>query len=212
MKIATFNVNSIRKRLDIIHGWIRRNTPDVLCLQETKVQDAEFPLEAFADLSYSIHFCGEKSYNGVAMFSRIPPDLVSFGFQDGKSNEDPTRLARIVVKGIPIINTYIPQGYAIDSPKYVYKLQWFQRLKRYFSRELLPGQTRYLVWGYECRSRTHRCAQSGKTPQACMFSRRRQAGLSEYRVLGFCRCVSASLPQTAAVHVLGLPSSGCVRS
>ena len=140
MKIATYNVNSIRKRLDILHGWLRRNKPDVLCLQETKVQDAEFPLEAFSDLSYSIHFCGEKSYNGVAMFSRIPPDFVSFGFQDGKSNEDPTRLGRIVVQGIPIINTYIPQGFAIDSPKYAYKLRWFQRLRRYFARELTPGQ------------------------------------------------------------------------
>ncbi len=140
MKIATFNVNSIRKRIEILHKWIRRHKPDVLCLQETKVQDAEFPIQAFADLSYSIHFCGEKSYNGVAMFSRTPPDLVSFGFEDGQPQEDPTRLARMVVKGVPIINTYIPQGYAIDSPKYAYKLRWFARLKEYFNRVLTPEQ------------------------------------------------------------------------
>jgi exodeoxyribonuclease-3 len=112
----------------------------VVCLQETKVQDQEFPLQAFADLPYVINFCGEKSYNGVAIFSRTPPELVSFGFQDGQPQEDPTRLALVVVNGIPIINTYIPQGLAIDSPKYAYKLEWFQRLRRYFSRVLSPGQ------------------------------------------------------------------------
>ncbi len=140
MKVATYNVNSIRKRIEILHAWIRRNKPDVLCLQETKVQDIEFPLQAFADLPYFIHYCGEKSYNGVAIFSLAKPDRVSFGFQDGIAPEDPTRLARIEVQGIPIINTYIPQGYAIDSPKYAYKLGWFQRLRRYFSRTLTSGQ------------------------------------------------------------------------
>ncbi|MEE8126824.1 MAG: exodeoxyribonuclease III [Nitrospirales bacterium] len=138
MKIATYNVNSIRKRIEILHKWIRRHKPDVLCLQETKVQDAEFPLQAFADLPYHINYCGEKSYNGVAIFSRAVPELVAFGFQDGAPREDPTRLARVVVQGIPIINTYVPQGLAIDSPKYANKLAWFQRLKTYFSRFLSP--------------------------------------------------------------------------
>jgi exodeoxyribonuclease-3 len=140
MKIATYNVNSIRRRIDILHKWIRHHRPDVLCLQETKVQDREFPLQAFMDLPYYIHFCGEKSYNGVAIFSRTPPESVSFGFQDGLPQDDPTRLAHVVVNGIPIINTYIPQGLTIRSLKYTYKLEWFQRLKDYFSRRLSPGQ------------------------------------------------------------------------
>ncbi len=140
MKIATYNVNSIRKRIGILHKWMKQHTPDVLCLQETKVQDHEFPLQAFTDLPYVINFCGEKSYNGVAIFSRSPPETVSFGFQDGLPQDDPTRLALVVVRGIPIINSYIPQGYLIESPKYAYKLRWFQRLKNYFSRVLQPGQ------------------------------------------------------------------------
>jgi exodeoxyribonuclease-3 len=140
MKIATYNVNSLRKRIDILHPWLRRHKPDVMCLQETKVQDQDFPLEAFADLPYVINYCGQKSYNGVAIFSRVEPEQVFFGFQDGGSQEDPTRLVRVVIQGIPIINTYIPQGYALDSPKYAYKLDWFQRLKRYFSRNLSAGK------------------------------------------------------------------------
>jgi len=136
MKIATYNVNSLRKRLDIVLPWLRRHKPDVMCLQETKVQDQDFPLEAFADVPYVINYCGQKSYNGVAVLSRVEPEEVSFGFQDGESPDDPTRLVRVVIQGIPVINTYIPQGFALDSPKYTYKLEWFQRLKRYFSRNL----------------------------------------------------------------------------
>ena len=94
MKIATYNVNSLRKRLDIVFPWLRRHKPDVMCLQETKVQDHDFPLEAFAGLPYVINFCGQKSYNGVAILSRTEPDDVAFGFQDGEAEEDATRLAR----------------------------------------------------------------------------------------------------------------------
>ncbi len=138
MKIATYNVNSIRKRLDILNKWIWRYKPDVLCLQETKVQDHDFPLSAFSKLPYVINFCGQKSYNGVAIFSKTEPESISFGFQDGHDQDDPTRLAHVLVQGIPIINTYIPQGFSIDSPKYAYKLEWFRRLKAYFTRWLSP--------------------------------------------------------------------------
>lgn len=144
MKIATYNVNSVRKRLEILRPWLRRHQPDVLCLQETKVQDSEFPREAFGDLPYVLNVCGQKSYNGVAVLTRTTPDLVQFGFQDGEEPDEATRIAYVVVKGIPIITTYVPQGYAIDSPKYAYKLAWFRRLKRYFSRMLSPD--RPAIW------------------------------------------------------------------
>ncbi len=144
MKVATYNVNSLRKRLDILHPWLRRHKPDVMCVQETKVQDKDFPLEAFADLPYVINYSGEKSYNGVAIFSRVEPDVVTFGFRDGKPHDDSTRLACAVVQGIPIINTYIPQGRSLDSPKYPYKLKWFARLKRYFSKNFSAHQP--VIW------------------------------------------------------------------
>jgi exodeoxyribonuclease III len=144
MKIATYNVNSIRKRIGILHKWLLHHKPDVMCLQEIKVQDHEFPIQAFSDLPYTINFCGEKSYNGVAIFSRTHPETVAFGFQDGEPQDDPTRLVRVVVNGIMIINTYIPQGFSIDSPKYAYKLAWFQRLKRYFSGVISSGQP--VIW------------------------------------------------------------------
>lgn len=143
MKIATFNVNSIRRRLDIVLQWLEQHQPDVLCLQETKVQDTEFPLEALSATGYSVQFRGMKSYNGVAILTQELPEYTSFGFRKGPSG-DGERLAHIVVKGVSIINTYIPQGFKIDSPKYQYKLKWFKRLRAYFTKQLNPGQ--WVIW------------------------------------------------------------------
>jgi len=139
MKIATFNVNSIRRRLPIVIDWLIKKKPDILCLQETKVQDADFPLEAFAETGYHIAFRGMKSYNGVAILSRTLPEHVSSGFGDDEEHrDDPMRLMRVVIQGIPILNTYVPQGFSIDSPKYQYKLSWYRRLNRYFQQYLSP--------------------------------------------------------------------------
>ncbi len=138
MKIATFNVNSIRKRLPIVLEWLDTQRPDVLCLQETKVQDAEFPLLALTSTGYHVAYRGMKGYNGVATVSRVPAQEVSYGFT-ARGGADDVRLQRVVIKGVPIINTYVPQGFEIDSPKYQYKLRWFARLLRYFRAYLSPA-------------------------------------------------------------------------
>lgn len=143
MKIATYNVNSVRKRLPVILAWLEEHRPDVLCLQETKVQDTEFPALAFATCGYHLTYRGMKSYNGVAVLSRTPPEEVHYGFDDGGQSDD-ARLLRVVVEGIPIINTYVPQGFEIISPKYAYKLEWFTRLRRYFEKHLSPKKP--AVW------------------------------------------------------------------
>lgn len=131
MKIATFNVNSIRARLDIALSWMAANSPDVLCVQETKVQDHEFPVEAFTAEGYSVTFRGEKSYNGVALISRIKPAAVRFGFDDGPPDE--SRLLYAKVGPVHIVNSYVPQGREIDHDMYRYKLEWFARLRDYFA-------------------------------------------------------------------------------
>jgi exodeoxyribonuclease-3 len=137
MKIATFNVNSLRKRLPLVLAWLEQHRPDVLCLQETKVQDEDFPSPALAPSGYHLTFRGMKAYNGVAVLTRQPPEQVSYGLDDG-GEPDEARLIRITYQGVPIVNTYIPQGYLIDSPKYQYKLEWFTRLRRYFDKHLSP--------------------------------------------------------------------------
>jgi exodeoxyribonuclease-3 len=143
MKISTFNANGIRARLDVIQEWLAQEKPDVLCLQETKVQDADFPFQPFQKQGYHCAFRGQKSYNGVAILSKSPPQDVSFGFGDGDEKEEP-RLITASIHDIPIVNTYVPQGYAPDSERFQYKLHWLQRLQDYFSRGFDPRMP--LLW------------------------------------------------------------------
>ena len=140
MKIATYNVNSIRIRVDTVLGWLQKHSPDVLCIQETKCQDEEFPLLALASSGYHIRFRGMKSYNGVAVFSREAPSEIAFGFDDGVAEPDEARLVRVVIRGVPILNTYVPNGFKIDTPKHEYKLLWYGRLRRYFEKHLSPDK------------------------------------------------------------------------
>jgi exodeoxyribonuclease III len=143
MKIATYNVNSLRKRLPVVMEWLEKQQPDVLCLQETKVQDSEFPLIALTPSGYDIIYRGMKSYNGVAVLTRRKPESVRAGLDDGGEPDEP-RLLHVVIDGVTIINTYIPQGYEITSPKYAYKLEWYKRLRAYFEKHLSP--THPVIW------------------------------------------------------------------
>ena len=142
MKIASFNVNSLRARLPIVTDWLTENQPDVLCVQETKVQDKDFPGQAFDDIGYKYVFKGQKSYNGVAIFSKETPENVRFGFDDEPKDEP--RLITAKINGVIIVNTYVPQGYMPESQQYEYKLRWFDRLLFLFDSYFKP--TDLLVW------------------------------------------------------------------
>jgi len=143
MKIATFNVNSIRARMHIIERWLDKNHPDLLCLQETKVGDREFPAAELAALKYRAVFRGEKSYSGVAILSSLAIDDVRYGF-DGSGADEGSRIISVRIKGIEIVNTYVPQGTSPDSDRFQYKLRWFGRLLDYFQKQYRPDQR--LIW------------------------------------------------------------------
>jgi exodeoxyribonuclease-3 len=137
MKVASYNVNSIRRRLTLVLDWLAEHQPDVMCLQETKTPDQDFPLDAVREAGYHAAFRGMKGYNGVATLTRQEPENVVHGLHEGPDNED-CRILQTVVSGIPIINTYVPQGYKINSEKYAFKLDWFRRIGRYFEEHLDP--------------------------------------------------------------------------
>ena len=143
MKIATYNVNSIRRRLPLVLEWLDRHHPDVLCLQETKVQDDEFPLLDLRAAGYHVTLRGRKSYNGVATLSLQPPDSVQHGLVEGPDSED-DRILLTVIAGLPIVNTYVPQGQKVGTERFAFKLAWFARLRRYFEAHLDPA--RPAVW------------------------------------------------------------------
>ena len=143
MKIATYNVNSIRQRLPIVLDWLAENSPDIFCLQETKVQDKDFPVEAIEKAGYRAAYRGIKSYNGVATLTRVPPERVTYGFEESADEED-ARVIQVTVGGVTIINSYVPQGYSITSEKYAHKLDWFRRFRDYLEASLHPSAP--VIW------------------------------------------------------------------
>ncbi len=142
-KVATYNANSIRTRLDQILAWLERERPDVLCVQEIKVQDDEFPADPIRDAGYHVIYRGQKAYAGVAMLTREEPQDVAYGLKDG-GDPDEARLIRAVVGGIPVVNTYVPQGRDPESDQFQYKLAWLGRLRVWFERHYDPDKP--LLW------------------------------------------------------------------
>lgn len=146
MNIATWNVNSLRPRIDQAVRFAEDFAPDVLCLQETKVTDPLFPhaeLLAAGFTHRAIH--GQKTYNGVAILSRFPLEDVKLGFSLGEPDPQ-ARLIRATVNGIRIVNCYVPNGNPIDTDKYTYKLDWYQRLRAELDAEA-SGSDDVLVCG-----------------------------------------------------------------
>ena len=129
MKIASWNVNGIRARIEHVTAWIKSNQPDVLALQETKVMDEMFPFDAFTSLGYKASIFGQKSYNGVALLSKKPPEECErgiCGFVD-----EQTRVISGIYEGITVIDVYIPNGQSVGSEKFEYKMKWLKGLHHY---------------------------------------------------------------------------------
>ncbi len=136
MRIATWNVNSIRARLPRVTEWLVRTRPDVLCMQELKCQEEQFPLEAFEDLGYNVAVFGQKSWNGVAIASRTPLSGVIKGIPD---EADPqSRGMAVIAQGVMVVNLYVPNGQEVGSDKYAYKLQWLDQLTAWLEGETTP--------------------------------------------------------------------------
>jgi exodeoxyribonuclease III len=126
MKLATWNVNSLKVRLPQVLEWIRRHQPDVLCLQETKLEDANFPAGAIAQAGYQTTFCGQKTYNGVAILSKGEARDVLTAIP---AFDDPQRrVLAATVSCTRVICVYVPNGERVESDKYRYKMQWLAAL------------------------------------------------------------------------------------
>ena len=135
MKIATWNVNSLRVRLPHVLDWLEREQPDVLALQETKTEDANFPLKELERAGYQAIYSGQKTYNGVAILSRTPVvDVVT----DLPGLDDPQRrILAATVNGWRVVDLYVPNGSEVGSDKYAYKLDWLAHVHSWLNQELL---------------------------------------------------------------------------
>lgn len=134
IKIASWNVNSLKIRMDQVLNWLIVNNVDVMALQETKMTDDNFPKQVFHDLGYHVLFCGQKSYNGVAVISRLPQEDVIMEIPG--LNDPQRRILGITIGGLRIINIYVPNGAAVNSEKFAYKMSWLKQLIGYLEQQL----------------------------------------------------------------------------
>ncbi len=142
MKIATWNVNSIRTRLPHTTDWLKNTSVDVLCLQETKVVDEKFPRDAFTEIGYHAEIFGQPSYNGVAILSREPLSDISRGFAPILGDrvaefDQQKRVITGIIGDLRVVNLYVPNGSAVGSEKYIYKLRWLEVLHDYLKALML---------------------------------------------------------------------------
>lgn len=138
IKIASWNVNSLRVRLAHILAWLKEHQPDILALQETKIIDELFPLGAFQEAGYHAVFTGQKTYNGVALISKTP--LSDIQKDIPALNQQERRVLGGCLKNIRIWNVYVPNGESVESQKYQYKLAWLSDLKNFLASELRHHQ------------------------------------------------------------------------
>jgi exodeoxyribonuclease III len=133
MKLATWNVNSIRAREERLVRWLSLQQPDVLCLQELKVTEDAFPLVPLQALGYHAVVHGQKAYNGVAVLSRKAPSAAERGFGDG-CDDTHARLVTVLLGDVHVVSAYVPNGQEVGTDKWSYKLQWMGRLRSWLDR------------------------------------------------------------------------------
>ena len=148
MKIVTYNINGIKARLHALPDWLRETEPDVVLLQEIKSVDENFPREIFEDLGYSVETHGQKSFNGVAILSKLPLEDVSRGLPGDEQDEQARWIEATVMGDVPVrvCGLYLPNGNPTPGPKYDYKLSWMARLEDR-ARELISSEEPALMAG-----------------------------------------------------------------
>ncbi|PZR05559.1 MAG: exodeoxyribonuclease III [Archangium gephyra] len=135
MKIATWNINSVRARLERLVDYLKTRSPDVLCLQELKCTDEQFPHDDVKALGYHVETFGQKTYNGVAILSKAPIAHVARGMGDG---DEQSRIIAGTTFGVRVVGVYAPNGQSLTSPAYEYKLEWYARLSRWLRTATRP--------------------------------------------------------------------------
>jgi exodeoxyribonuclease-3 len=151
MRVATWNVNSIKQRLDNTLAWLIARQPDVVCLQETKCVDEAFPCDAFEALGYNVAVHGQKTFNGVAILSKSPFDEVTSGLP-GDATDEQARFLEAVIStknsSLRVASIYLPNGNPTNTDKYTYKIKWMNRLIQYVHERLVLEEPLVLAGDY----------------------------------------------------------------
>jgi len=189
MKIATWNVNSVRARLDAVLAWLKEAEPDVACLQEIKCTDDNFPREAFEGLGYNCAVHGQKSYNGVAILSKRPMEDVTPRLPGGDDTDDHARYLEAVITGkksvVRVASIYAPNGNPQPGPKFDYKLAWLERLRKHAKGLLANEEAVVLMGDYNIIPDDRDAARPKAWVKDALFQPESKAALRRLENLGY---------------------------
>ncbi|WP_086466725.1 exodeoxyribonuclease III [Oceanibaculum nanhaiense] len=197
MKIATWNVNSIKARLPNVLEWLKEADPDVALLQEIKCQAVDFPAMEFQSMGYQVHAVGQKSYNGVALLSKQPASDVIEGLPGDVSDEQ-ARYVEATVGGVRVASIYLPNGNPVDSEKYPYKLGWMKRLKAHAALLLASEQPVVLAGDYNVIPEPRDCYDPVAWAGDALFLPETRRHFREIVNLGYTDAFRAINPQRVA--------------
>jgi len=184
MKLATWNVNSLKVRLPQVLDFLVVHKPDVLCLQETKLEDDKFPVLDILSAGYQVVFSGQKTYNGVAILSLQAPQEVTMGIADF---DDPQkRVIAVLINGVRVVCVYIPNGESVTSEKYGYKLDWLRRLNSCLKMELEKYPRLAILGDYNIAPEDRDVHDPKFWEGKVLFSEREKAAFNELVALGLC--------------------------
>ncbi len=183
MKVATWNVNSLRVRLPHLLDWLAAHNPDVVCLQETKCEDATFPAAELAAAGYcSVHH-GQRTYNGVAILSRQDAALVCRGIP--QFTDEQSRVIASDVNGVRVVSVYVPNGQSVGSDKYAYKLRWFDALATWLESELALHPKLIVTGDFNVAPEDRDVHDPAAWAGQVLFSEPERAALQRLIALGF---------------------------
>lgn len=190
MKIATWNINSIRARAEQVRAFLEESRPDVLALQEIKATEEQFPVATFAEVGYAATVFGQKTYNGVAFLAAESvgaPEAVQYGLPDDDEGAG-ARLVAARFGPLSVVNVYLPNGSEVGSEKYEYKLAWMGRLRDYLDRAFAPDQPVLLVGDFNVAPEDRDVYDPDALRGRILFSEPEKEALERIRAWGFVDC------------------------
>ena len=196
MKIATFNINGIKARLPALLDWLQEAKPDVALLQEIKSVDENFPAEPIEDLGYSVHTHGQKSFNGVAILSRLPVEDVTRGLPGDEEDEQARYIEATIIgdQAVRVCGLYLPNGNPAPGPKYDYKLAWMKRLKARAEELLLTEEPVVMAGDYNVIPQREDADRPDAWRDDALFLPQTRAAFRELLYLGFTEAFRARDP------------------
>ena len=183
MKLATWNVNSIRAREERLVRWLGAHQPDVLCLQELKVTDDAFPLLPLQALGYHAAVHGQKTYNGVAVLSRVEPLAVERGFGDG-GDDTQSRIVTALIGNVHVVSAYVPNGQEVGSEKWAYKMEWMKRLRAWLDRRFAKSDLVALCGDFNVAPEARDVHDPARWETSVLFHPEARAALEHVRAWG----------------------------